>query len=107
MIGPGASALTLICWGPSWTAMDRVRAEMAPLLAAYASCGYVQPITARNELMFTTAPPPAAAMWGTAYFEHNAVPCRLTEVMNRQSSRSGSRTERSWCGMIPALLNRV
>ena len=64
-IAPGTTAFTRTLSGASSTALCRVKAATAPLIAEYTPA-VGKPCSAAGEAMWTMTPPPCARIFGSA-----------------------------------------
>ena len=62
------------------------------------------PITATNEAVLITEPPPASSRWGMPCLQQRKTRLRLTSWTRCHASSEVSSTEASSSGLMPALL---
>ena len=84
--GPGQSAFARMFLRANSTAISRVIARTPPLLAVYAICGAAAPMTATNDAVLMTDPPPARSSAGIAYLQPRNTPLRLMSMTRSQMS---------------------
>mmetsp|Transcript_21660 Transcript_21660/g.41347 ORF Transcript_21660/g.41347 Transcript_21660/m.41347 type:complete len:207 (+) Transcript_21660:586-1206(+) len=105
--GPGQRLLNRMFSRACTTANSRVSARTAPLLAVYATWGVAAPMCATKDAVFTTDPPPALRMAGTAYLQPFSTPLTLTARVLSITSALVWTASLSDDIMMPALLNKM
>src|SRR5438876_1195847 len=94
MMLPGDTVLARTPCLPNAVATDRVSWCIAPLAAEYA-CSVKSPPSAPFDEMFTTDPPPARSISGTACLQQSIAPRRSTAKVRSHTSTSMSTTDPS------------
>src|SRR3954453_5935045 len=107
LTGPGQSAFTRTPRRANSTPSSRVIASTPPFDAVYETCEVAAPMTATNDAVLITEPPPPSSRCGIPCLQHRKTDLRLTSCTRCHASSDVSRTEPSSLGEIPALLKRT